>query len=82
MSLLETMKNRKLKEVTTDEFKLELNMPKEYPPIKARRTEDGGVRDRFMATKAELPDEITVIRPFNVDAFAKSNENFAEIIEG
>ena len=75
MSLLETMKNRKLKEVTTDEFKLELNMPKEYPPIKARRTEEGGVRDRFMATKAELPDEITVIRPFNVDAFAKSNEN-------
>ncbi|MCQ2456265.1 MAG: right-handed parallel beta-helix repeat-containing protein [Clostridia bacterium] len=61
---------RRMREVTTDTFRIELNMPKEYPPIKARRTEDGGVRDRFFAAKAELPDEITVVRPYNVDAFA------------
>ena len=75
MSLLEKMLSKKLKEVTTEEFKIELNMPKEYPPIPARKTEEGGVRDRFMAAKAELPDEVTVIRPFNVDAFKGSNEN-------
>ena len=61
---------RRMREVTTDTFRIELNMPKDYPPIKARRTEDGGVRDRFFAAKAELPDEITVVRPYNVDAFA------------
>ena len=75
MSLLEKMLSKKLKVVTTEEFKIEMNMPKEYPPISARKTEEGGVRDRFMAAKAELPDEVTVIRPFNVDAFKGSNEN-------
>ena len=49
-------------------------MPKKYEPIKAKKTEEGGVRERFMAAKAELPDEITVVRPFNVDCFTQSNE--------
>ena len=66
---------RRLHEVIRDRFKIELNMPTEYPPIKARPTAEGGVRDRFMAAKAELPKEITVIRPFNTDAFEKSNAN-------
>ena len=67
--------DRKLKEVRTDRFVIDLNMPKEYPPIKARPTEEGGVRDRFFTAKAELPDEITVVRPFCTDGFEKSNAN-------
>lgn len=73
--LLEKMLKKRLREVNTDKFVIELNLPKSYPPIKARKTEEGGVRDRFMAAKAELPDEVTVIRPFNVDAFEESNKN-------
>ncbi len=75
--LLEIMLNKlaNIKETTTDKFVIEFNLPKEYPAIKARKTEDGGVRDRFFAAKAELPDEATVIHPFNVNGFAKSNEN-------
>ena len=65
----------RLKEVVTDKFVIELNMPEEYPPIEARPTEEGGVRDRFFAAVAELPDEITVVRPFNTDAFPGSNIN-------
>lgn len=68
------MLNRHPAEVTRDRFVIEMNMPTEYPPIKARRTEDGGVRDRFFASVAELPNEVTVIHPFNVDAFEGSNE--------
>ena len=75
MPLLEKMLKKKLKEVTSDKFVIELNLPKEYPAIPARKTEEGGVRDRFMAAKAELPDEITVVRPYNVDCFEKSNAN-------
>ncbi|MBE5818337.1 MAG: hypothetical protein E7312_04685 [Clostridiales bacterium] len=75
MSLLESMQKRKLKETSSGDFVIELNMPKEYPPIKARKTEEGGVRDRFMVAKAELPDEITIVRPFNVDMFEGSNVN-------
>ncbi len=75
MPLLEKMLKKRLKEVTSDRFEIVLNLPKEYPAIKARKTEEGGVRDRFMAAKAELPDEITVVRPYNVDGFAKSNAN-------
>ena len=67
--------DRKLKEVKTDRFVIDLNMPTEYPPIEARPTEEGGVRDRFFAAKAELPDEITVVRPFCTDGFEKSNAN-------
>ena len=74
MSLLETMLKKRLKSVDTDKFVIELNMPKKYGPIKAKKTEEGGVRERFMAAKAELPDEITVVRPFNVDCFTQSNE--------
>lgn len=73
--LLDQMLKKRLREVNTDKYVIELNLPKSYPPIKARKTEEGGVRDRFMAAKAELPDEITVVRPFNVDAFEKSNAN-------
>jgi len=73
-SLKEIMLARHPKEVTRDKFIIEMNMPNEYPPIKARRTEDGGVRDRFFASVSELPKEVTVIHPFNVDAFAPSNE--------
>ncbi len=60
---------RRLREITSDRLDYKLNMPEEYPPIEARRTEDGGVRDRFFAAKAELPDEITVLRPYSVDGF-------------
>ena len=75
MPLLEQMLKRKLKTVKTDKFIIDMNLPKEYPPIAARKTEEGGVRDRFMVAKAELPDEITVVRPFDVDGFEKSNAN-------
>ena len=81
MSLLEKMLKKQLKETVSEQFIIEMNMPKEYPPIPARKTEEGGVRDRFMAAKAELPDEVTVIRPFNVDAFKGSNENTIYIAE-
>lgn len=73
--LLDKMLKKHLSEVKTDKYVIELNLPKNYPHINARKTEEGGVRDRFMAAKAELPDEITVIRPFNADAFEKSNVN-------
>ena len=69
------MVNRRQSENVTDNFEISLNMPKSYPEIKARPTADGGVRDRFFAAVAELPDEITVVHPFNVDAFEKSNRN-------
>lgn len=69
------MLSRHPSEVTRDRFTTELNMPKEYPPIPVRSAKEGGVRERFMASVAELPDEVTVIHPFNVDAFEKSNEN-------
>ncbi len=72
-SLKEIMLARHLSEVTSDRFVIEMNMPTEYPPIEARHTMDGGVRDRFFASVAELPDEVTVIHPYNVDAFAESN---------
>ena len=51
----------RLREVVTDKFVIDLNMPKDYPPIEARPTEEGGVRDRFFASVAELPDEITFV---------------------
>lgn len=78
------MKNildRRLRHVKTDKFVIDLNMPKDYPPIKARRTAEGGVRDRFFAAKAELPDEITVVRPFDTSAFTKSCENTFYVAE-
>lgn len=73
-SLKDIMLARHPSEVTRDRFIIEMNMPTEYPAIKARHTMEGGVRDRFFASVAELPDEITVIHPFNVDAFVGSNE--------
>ena len=81
MSLVEKMKSCRLKTVKTDKFIIDLDMPKSYPPIKARKTEEGGVRDRFMAAKAELPDEIKVIRPFDVNCFEKSNANTIYVAE-
>lgn len=65
------MADRRQSETVSDRFEIELNMPKDYPEIKARPTAEGGVRDRFFASVAELPDEITVVRPFSVDAFDK-----------
>ncbi len=73
-SLKEIMLARHPKEVTRERFVIEMNMPTEYPPIKARHTMEGGVRDRFFASVAELPSEVTVIHPFNVHAFKASNE--------
>ena len=75
------MKSCRLKTVKADKFIIDLDMPKSYPPIKARKTEEGGVRDRFMAAKAELPDEIKVIRPFDVNGFEKSNANTIYVAE-
>ncbi len=74
-SRVEEMLKRHLKEVKTDRFVIDLNLPADYPEIKARRTEEGGVRDRFMAAYAELPDEITIVRPFCTDGFCDSNKN-------
>ena len=81
MSLVEKMKGCRLNTVKADKFIIDLDMPKSYPPIKARKTEEGGVRDRFMAAKAELPDEIKVIRPFDVNGFEKSNANTIYVAE-
>ncbi len=66
---MKSMTERRLREVVTDTYRIEMNMPTDYPAIPARPTEEGGVRDRFMAAKAELPDEITVIRPFSTKGF-------------
>ena len=75
------MIKRHLKEVTTDNFVIEMNMPTEYPAIDSPITEEGGVRDRFFKSVAELPDEITVVRPFNVDGFPESNKNTLYVAE-
>ena len=75
MSMVEKMLKKQLCEVTSDRFVIEMNMPKEYPPISAVPTDKGGVRERFFKAIAELPDEITVVHPFNVDAFAASDKN-------
>ncbi len=72
-SLKDIMLARHPSEVTRERFIIEMNMPTEYPAISARPTAEGGVRDRFFASVAELPEEVTVIHPFNVDAFAESN---------
>ena len=69
------MAERRQSENAANCFEISLNMPKSYPEIKARPTAEGGVRDRFFASVAELPDEITVVRPFCPDAFEKSNAN-------
>lgn len=66
--------DRRLKLNKTDRFAIEMNMPKEYPPIEAPSTEEGGVRVRFHKARLELPDEITVIRPFDPDGFAYPEE--------
>ena len=55
----EKMLSRHLKEITTDRYVIEMNMPTDYPKIEARSTEEGGVRDRLFKSVAELPDEIT-----------------------
>ncbi len=81
-SVREIMLNRHPSEVTRKKLDLSLNFPKSYPPIKARPTTEGGVRDKFFASVAELPDEMTVIHPFNVNAFAKSNENTVHVYPG
>jgi len=77
----EKMLKRHLKEVVTDEFVIEMNMPTEYPAIDSPVIEEGGVRDRFFKSVAELPDEITVIHPYNVDAFEGSNKNTLYVAE-
>ena len=69
----EKMLKRHLREVTTDRFVIEMNMPSDYPKIESPVTEEGGVRDRFFKSVAELPDEVTVVRPFNVDGFPEAN---------
>ena len=71
----------RLREVVTDKFVIDLNMPTEYPPIEARPTEEGGVRDRFFASVAELPDELNVIRPFSPDGFPESDKNTFYVAE-
>lgn len=74
MSMVEKMLKIHPYEVTTDKFVIDLNMPTDYPAIEAPATEEGGVRERFFKSVAELPREITVVHPFNVDAFSKANE--------
>ena len=54
---------------------IRLNMPDDFPAIKAAPTEQGGVRDRFFAAKAELPKEINIIEPFQVESFSTSRKN-------
>ncbi|MCQ2456299.1 MAG: right-handed parallel beta-helix repeat-containing protein [Clostridia bacterium] len=68
---MKDMLNRHLSEQTKDKFVIEMNMPTYYPPIEAAKTEEGGVRERFFKSLAELPDEVTVVHPFNVDAFSE-----------
>lgn len=75
MSMVEKMLRCHLREVVTDEYVIDMNMPTDYPAIEAPVTEEGGVRERFFKSVAELPDEITVVHPFNVDAFEGSNNN-------
>ena len=59
----------------TQKMYVHLNMPDDFPPIKAAPTEQGGVRDRFFAAKAELPKEINIIEPFQVESFSTSRKN-------
>lgn len=73
LSYKEKMLQRHLREITTDRYVIEMNMPTDYPKIDSPVTEEGGVRDRFFKSVAELPDEITVVRPFNVDGFPEAN---------
>ena len=80
MSMVEKMLKHRLRETTSDRFVIEMNMPKDYPAIEAPVTEEGGVRERFFKSVAELPDEITVVHPFNVDAFEESNKNNDDIV--
>ena len=82
MSAVEKMLKKRLREQVTDRFVIDLNMPKDYPPIEAAPMDEGGVRERFFKAVAELPDEINVIRPFNTDAFVPSNENTFYVSQG
>ncbi len=45
MSMIEKMLKIHPKEVTTDRFVIDLNMPADYPAIEAPVTEEGGVRE-------------------------------------
>ena len=80
-SLKELMLAKHPSVVKTDLFRIDMNMPTEYPPIEARPTELGGVRDRFFKAVAELPDEITVIHPFCPNGFPESNKNTFYVAE-
>ena len=73
MSMVEKMLKIHPREVTTDKYVIKLNMPADYPAIEAPATEEGGVRERFFKSVAELPSEVTVVHPFNVDAFPEVN---------
>ena len=74
-SLKEKMLAKHPSVVKTDLFKIEMNMPTDYPAIEAKPTELGGVRERFFKSVAELPDEITVIHPYCPCGFPESAKN-------
>lgn len=74
MSMIEKMLKIHPREITTDKYVIDLNMPAEYPAIDVPSTEEGGVRARFFKAVSELPDEVTVVHPFNVDAFPEANK--------
>jgi hypothetical protein len=74
MSMKKQMLSRHLRVITADKFKIDLNMPADYPAIDAPITEEGGVRERFLKSVKELPSEITVVHPFSPNGFKESNE--------
>lgn len=50
-----------------------LNLPDELPTIEVESTlNNGGVLERFLKAKAELPEEITVVEPIELDDYPLS----------
>ena len=74
MSMKKQMLSRHLRVITADKFKIDLNMPADYPAIDAPITEEGGVRERFLKSVKELPSEITAVHPFSPNGFKESNK--------
>ncbi|MBO7761642.1 MAG: right-handed parallel beta-helix repeat-containing protein [Clostridia bacterium] len=50
-----------------------LNLPEELAPIEIENTmNNGGVMERFLKAKAELPDEVTVLDPLDINNYPLS----------
>lgn len=54
---------------------VEFNLPSDYEKMEVSPLNQGGVMERFMKAKEELPDEITVLNPADVNNYPEALKN-------